>query len=253
MKDTIAVSNHIYDEEHAFLDREYLDKGHESRTKLEYEQEQGDLTQEQFNEQLGIELAYSWARIPKEFWDSTLRMRVQRTIGKEIFDYTENNTYDIKELGLGLTLLGGGIGYKTQSLYVAGGHLVRRGFKCFILLFDELVFFIKETWNNPLLKKELYNRLYQAEFFFLVEIPPHSDVSASVMQDLLGLLELRQNSSKPCILSANVAVTSFNEIDTGSFIGRILLPFVRVNKGLIVDEAANVDDMYQDRWRLIDG
>ncbi len=170
---------------------------------------------------------------------------------KELQVYFEN-AQQVRKYGLGLTLLGSGVGFRTHALYVVCRELVDRGFSCFTSAYDELVYFLKEAWSDSILKKELDAR-FGSDFFAFVEVPGGDDITSSIAQDLLARFHLRQASGLPTIFSVNTEATSLSTISTESFVGRLLAPFIRVNKPIVVEELGSVDEMYQDRWRLLDG
>jgi len=130
----------------------------------------------------------------------------------------------------------------------------RRRFTWYVrnAVYDELVYFLKEAWNDSLLKRELDER-FGSDFFAFVEVPGSGDITSSIRQDLLARFHLRQARSLPTIFSVNIETQSLSDIPSESFVGRLLAPFVRVNKPIVVEELGNVDEMYLDRWRLLDG
>jgi len=238
----------VYSEFHSILDREFLDRGYELKEQLETQ----GLSPEEFEKQLDMQLGYVRARIPAEFWDKSTRPRISsRMMWKELQAYFEN-AGTIRKRGLGLTLLGSGMGFRTQALYVVCRELVDRGFSCFTTAYDELVYFLKEAWSDPILKKELDVR-FGSDFFAFIEVPGGDDITSSIRQDLLARFHLRQARGLPTIFSVNIGAQSLSDVPSESFVGRLLAPFVRVNKPVVVEELGDVDEMYLDRWRLLDG
>jgi DNA replication protein DnaC len=237
----------VYGEEHALLELEYLERGYGARERLE----ELNLPSEEFSKRLKVQLGYIKARIPLEFWEENVVMRVPRAVGKEIQTYVENAS-QVRRFGLGLTLFGAGAGYKSQSLYVAGRVLVDRNFSCFFVTYDELIYLLKESWNDLLLKRELLERL-EFDFLFLIEVPESDDSPPSARQDLFGLMGLRQGRSLPTIFSVNTSISSLDNLLPKSAVGRLVLPFVRVNKPIFVENVGGTDTMYEDRWGLFDG
>lgn len=231
----------IYKEVHAILEQEYLDNGYKIKTQLI---NQGlDIKEQEVL--LQRYLKYSYAHIPQEFWEDKIPMRVPRVVCNELQTYVEHVTpYN----GLGLTLLSSSLGYSVQSLYIMGKRLIDKGFKCFTINLDELLYFLKESWNDSLLKNELRTRFQQVEFLFVFNIPVNITVSEAVMQDLLGILALRRSSNLSCILDV-VGLSSLNDVDPSTFAGRIILPYVYTNKPItILSNTVNVPELYKDKW-----
>jgi len=238
----------VYSEFHSILDREFLDRGYELKERLETQ----GLPPEEFEKQLDIQLGYVRARIPVEFWDKSGKLRISsRMMWKELQAYFGNAT-QVRRHGLGLTLLGSGIGFRTHALYVVCRELVDKGFSCFAVAHDELVYFLKEAWSDLVLKKELDVR-FGSDFFAFTEVPSGDDITSSIRQDLLARFHLRQARGLPTIFSVNIEAQSLSDIPSESFVGRLLVPFVRVNKPIVVEELGGVDEMYLDRWKLLDG
>lgn len=242
------MENRAYTEEHSILDLEFLDRGYEIRERLEAQ----NLPQEELRSELEVCLGYVRARIPEEFWDREAKPRVSnRSTWVALKSYFEHGTR-ARELGLGLTLIGSGVGHRTQSLYIVCRELVDRGLSCFVISYDELVFFLKEAWSDSMLRKELDQR-FRVNFFALVEIPYNDELIASVRQDLLARFQLRRAQNLSTIFSVNAAMQSISDISSQSLVGRLILPFVRVNKPIIVEEIGDMDAMYINRWELLDG
>ena len=243
------MSRRIYSEEHSILELEFLDRGYEIRDRLELL----DLSEEELDKQLGRRLEYVHARIPEEFWEPSTGRRVSsRETWKELRTYFEN-ARTARRHGLGLTLIGSGVGYRTQSLYVVCKELVDRGFSCFVVSYPELVYFLKEAWHNDILDRELGER-FRSDFLALVEIPHNSDdIIAAVKQDFLARFQMRLSKGLPIIFSIDTKASSLNAISSDSFAGRLLLPFVRVNRPIRVEDIGDADTMYMDRWSLLNG
>lgn len=238
----------VYSESHSILDLEYLDRGHDIKEQLAAL----ELPPEELEAQLNRQLGYIRARIPAEFWDKSTKPRIpSRMVWKELQAYFGKAAL-VHRRGLGLTLLGSGVGFRTQALYVVCRELVDRGFSCFTVAHDELVFFLKEAWSDSILKRELDTR-FGSDFFAFIEVPGGDDITSSIKQDLLARFHLRQVSSLPTIFSVNIEATSLSDIPADSFVGRLLAPFVRVNKPIVVEELGSADEMYLDQWGLLDG
>lgn len=238
----------VYTEQHGILDLEYLDRGYEVQARLEARQ----LPPDEFQQELETYLGYVRARIPEEFWDRKAKPRVSgRETWKELRLYFEQAS-KVRDGSLGLTLMGSGTGHRTQSLYVVCRELVDRGFACFVVSYDELIFFLKETWKDIILRKELDQR-FRADFFALVDIPSDDELIPSVRQDLLARFQLRRTQNLPTIFSVNTMAQSMSDISSTSLVGRLIYPFVRVNKPIVVTEIGDTDTMYIDRWRTLDG
>lgn len=238
----------VYNESHSILDLEFLTRGHEVKEQLVAQ----GLPPGELEEQLNRQLGYVRARIPVEFWDKSARSRIpSRRMWKELQAYF-GNAKQVREHGLGLTLLGSGIGFRTHALYAVCRELVDKGFVCFIVTYDELVYFLKEAWSDSLLKRELDVR-FRSDFFTFVEVPGGDDIASSIKQDLLARFHLRKASGLPTVFSINIEAQSLSNIPSESFVGRLLAPFVGVNKPVLVEELGNADEMYLDRWRLLNG
>jgi len=178
-------------------------------------------------------------------------MRAPREIVLELVKYV-NNAANMFKHGLGLTLVGPLPVYKLQPLYVVCRQLVDQDFSCFVVPYDELVFWVRESRENKLLGKELRER-FEVDFFFLVEIPDNDDPAITVRQELLARLEIRLDRNRPVILAVNSGILSLNDIMPGSFLGRLVLPLTRANKPLILEEVGDVDSMFEGKWGLLDG
>lgn len=239
--------SYVYTEEHSLLDLEYLDRGNEVTGKLVV----GDLSLEELAIRRERLLGYVRARIPEEFWGEVKTKAPSRQLLKELAGYVEHASR-VRELGLGLTLLGQSFGGRTQALYVVCKGLVDRGFSCFAVLYDELIYFAKESWNDLTLKRELDNR-FLCDFFVLAEIFGGDDVTASVKQDLVARCSLRRSRNLPTIFSVSLDIKSLNEISSDSFMGRLLFPFARVNKPISIEEVGDVNGLYVERWGLLSG
>lgn len=238
----------VYTEQHSALDLEYLDRGHKVRERLEALQ----LPPEEFQRELAVHLGYVRSRIPDEFWDRDSKPRVtDRETWKELKFYFEQAS-KIVDKGLGLTLLGSGAGRRTQSLYIVCRELVDRGFDCFVISYDELVFFIKEIWHDNILRLELDQR-FRAAFFALVDIPGEDELASSVRQDLLARFQIRRARNLPTIFSVNTTAQSMKDISSISLVGRLTYPFIRVNKPIVVEEMGDTDTMHMDLWGALDG
>lgn len=237
----------VYTEQHSVLDLEYLDRGYEIQERLEARQ----LPSDELQRELEIHLGYIRARIPEEFWDKKISPRVSREAWKEFKFYFEQAS-KVRASGLGLTLMGSGTGYRTQSLYVVCRELVDQGFTCFVVAYDELIFFLKETWKDLILRVELDQR-FRSDFLALVDIPGDDELSSSVRQDLLARFQIRRAQDRPTIFSVNTMAQSMNDISSTSLVGRLVYPFVRVNKPIVVEEIGDTDTMYMDRWGSLNG
>lgn len=238
----------VYTEHHSILDLEYLDRGYEVQERLKAQQ----LPSDKFQRVLDTQLGYIQARIPAEFWDKGAKPRVSgRKTWKELKLYFEQAS-KARGAGLGLTLMGRGTGNRTQSLYIVCRELVDQGFSCFVVFYDELIFFLKETWKDSILRKELDLR-FRADFFALVDIPDDDELTPSVRQDLLARFQLRRTRDLPTIFSVNTIAESMRDISPTSFVGRLIYPFVRVNKPIAVEEIGDTDTLYMDRWGSVIG
>ena len=147
--------------------------------------------------------------------------------------------------------MGGGAGRRTQSLYIVCRELVDQNFNCFVVSYDELVFFLKEAWSDSILRTELDQR-FRTDFFALVDIPSDDELTPSVRQDLLARFQTRRARNLPTIFSINTMAQSMRDISSTSLVGRLIYPFVRVNKPIVVAEMGDVDTMYTDNWGLLD-
>lgn len=232
----------VYTEQHSILDLEYLDRGYEIQERL---------AAQGLSQELEAYLGYVRARIPEEFWDKEISPRVSRETWKEFRVYFEQ-VPRVRDSGLGLTLMGSGIGYRTQSLYIVCRELVDRGFTCFVVSYDELIFFLKETWKDLILRAELDQR-FRTDFLALVDIPDDDELSSSVRQDLLARFQMRRAQNLPTIFSVNTRAQSMNDISSTTLVGRLVYPFVRVNKPIVVEEMGDTDTMYMDRWGSLNG
>lgn len=238
----------VYTEPHSILDLEYLDRGYAVQARLEKRQ----LPPDEFQLELETYLGYVKARIPEEFWDRSTKPRVSgRETWKELKLYFEHAS-EVRDRCLGLTLMGSGTGHRTQSLYVVCRELVDRGFSCFVVSYDELIFFLKEAWKDGILRKELDQR-FRTEFFALVDIPSDDELIPSVRQDLLARFQMRRTQNLPTIFSVNTMAQSMGDISSTSLVGRLIYPFVRVNKPIVVEEIGDTDTMYMDRWGNLNG
>jgi len=241
-------SDRVYLERHSILDLEYLDRGYEIKERLVAQQ----LPQDELQRALEAHLGYVSARIPEEFWDRELKSGVtDRKTWKELRSYFEQAP-KVRDGGLGLTLMGSGAGRGTQSLYIVCRELVNQGFDCFVVSYDELVFFLKETWHDSILRLELDQR-FHADFFALVDIPSDDELTTSVRQDLFARFQTRRARNLPTMFSVNTMAQSIRDISSTSLVGRLIYPFVRVNKPIVVEEMGDTDTMYTDRWRILDG
>ena len=238
----------VYTEPHSILDLEYLNRGYGVRARLETRQ----LPPDEFQQELETYLGYVGARIPEGFWDTKAKPRVSgRDTWKELKLYFEQAS-EVRARGLGLTLMGSGTGHRTQTLYVVCRELVDRGFSCFTVSYDELIFFLKEAWKDGILRKELDQR-FRTDFFALVDIPSDDELIPSVRQDLLARFQMRRTQNLPTIFSVNTMAQSMGDISSASLVGRLIYPFVRVNKPIVVAEIGDTDTMYRDRWGHLNG
>lgn len=237
----------VYNSGHGILGRDYLDAGHDVRLEIET----SDIPAADQRALLIQKLALVYARIPKHYWDPQADQLVaSRSTWRELVKYYENASR-VKSKGLGLTLIGKHSGNRTHSLYLVGREIIIRGYSCFIIYFDELVYFLKESWKDVLLKGELAER-FQSDFVFIVEIPEASELNETVRRDLLALCLLRLNKGLPVVFSVNMNLTTLDNIEPQSFIGRLILPFAPVNKPIIVEDIGSINDSYQVQWRQID-
>jgi len=241
-------SDRVYIEQHSILDLDYLDRGYEIKERLEAQQ----LPPDEFKRALEAHLGYVSARIPEEFWNRELKSGVtDRKTWKELRSYFDQ-ALKVRGGGLGLTLMGIGTGSRTQSLYIVCRELVDQGFDCFVVSYDELVFFLKETWHDSILRSELDQR-FLTDFFAIVDIPSDDELTAAVRQDLLARFQTRRARNLPTIFSVNTMAQSIRDISSTSLVGRLIYPFVSVNKPIVVEETGNTATMYKDRWSILDG
>lgn len=238
--------NYTYSDDHSIIDHEYLDQGNEIKENL---QSQG-LQPQQFETERKRLFSYARARIPKTHWDQDSRFRTSRAALSVLTGYVESSQR-VRKYGLGLTIFGIQPVCKLQPVYIMARQLVDGGFSCFIVAYDELIFWLKEIREDRVLRQELDER-FEVDFFFLVEIPDNDDLTASLRQDLLARLELRCQRYRPNIFAVNTALKSVNDILPNSFLGRLILPFAAVNKPLTIEDLGHVEQLYKQRWKLLD-
>jgi hypothetical protein len=235
--------SYVYAEEHSLLDLEYLDRGNDAVRRFTSD-DSTDFKRESL-------LGYVYARIPEEFWSMDKLRAPSRQLLKELVNYSENAS-QVRSLGLGITFLGRSFGGRTQALYSVCKELVDKGFSCFVISCDEFVYLAKEAWNDFILKRELDAR-FSCDFFVLAEVFDGSDIAAAVRQDLVARCSLRRSRCLPMMFSVGLDVKSLSDIPTDSFIGKLLLPFARVNKPIVTEEIGDVDNLYVERWQLLNG
>jgi len=237
-----------YVDEHAYLERESLDKGNRVREELLTQ----DLTTEEFESLLNLRLDFVYARLPMEFWEEAAPVGVSRALLKEVDEYVKYHRRAYKR-GLGLTLLGSNFSGKLSALYYLCRGLVLQRFKCFTVTYSQLTFFLRECKDNAMLKFELSDRL-NADFFFLLGVPESDELPIFVKQDLFACLELRLSSERPTFFSAETRCSSLNDLLPDSLLGRILVPFTRVNKLIVANDSVDLDLLHRERWDgMIDG
>lgn len=230
----------MFTEDHGIIITEYLEVGNKVKKDLLSR----NLPTEEYDTLLSSYLAYVHARLPNEFWGD-YKLNIKRNTSKEIDKYVKN-AITIKNNGIGLTLIGNQLGIKTEICYSIIKRLVDEGFTCFTIYFDELVYMIKESRDNKLIKYELNGRL-QSDFFLVLDIPDSIDVS-SIIQDVVALLLLRKSNQLPILFTVNTNYTSLNDIPITSFLGRLILPFTRVNKFMVIEDTSDLDNLMNSKW-----
>ena len=234
-----------YEDEHGLLVEEYLIRGTEVKSELLKKFS----VLEDFERELPKYLGYVYARIPTEIWDKTsVRVDLQRQVARNITTYIEKSV-DIRRKGLGLTILGDYSSYKTYNLYIVAKCLVDKGFTVFTLTLDEFLFFLRETRDSKILKNELLSRIKEPDFVFLLDVPEQIEMNTT-SQDLLALLSLRLSRSLPVIFTVNSNYTDIQSIPIVTLLGRLLLPFMRVNKLIIITdpEGINLGNIVEEKW-----
>lgn len=239
--------SYTYTEEHGTIGYEYLDRGNRLRDQLLAK----DLDSDTFDAELNRMLEYIYARIPEEYWDARLKTRISRIALTELKNYVRTAA-QMRNHGLGLSIISTRPVHKLQPLYVTTRELVDAGFRCFVVGYDELVFWLRELRDNPALKQELRER-FEVDFFFLVEIPDNDELSPTLRQDLLASLQMRISRGRPVVLAVNSSLRSLDDILPNSFLGRLVLPFSSVNKPLIVEDLGTTDTLFKDKWGQLSG
>lgn len=238
---------HQYIDSHSILEREYLERGNKLREELS----QAKLSPEEFDKVLNLKLDFIFARLPVEFWEGRLPPRVPRSLVKELSAYVANCVY-MYRYGLGLSLVSLRFNSKVSALYYLCGALITKGYKCFTSSYSQLVYLLRESRDDVILKEELAER-FKADFFFLLDVPETDEIPAFVKQDLLAHLELRLVGERSVLFTAETGATSLNELPTDSLLGRVLIPFAKANKLIRVEDNMDLDLLYEDRWGLVSG
>lgn len=241
------MSRYVYSDEHGILSEEFLSRGSLVKETLKAE----EFSPETFEAELAKQLGYVYARIPVDYCGGELSPKISRTVLLELTRYVEKAAW-VRKYGLGLTLISPRPVFKLQPLYVTARRLVDEGFSCFTALYDELIFWLKETREYTLLGEELRDR-FGVDFFFLMEVPEEDELSNTLRQDLLARFGMRKTRGQPTLFAINSSSTSLNSILPNSFLGRLILPFSNLNKPLIVEDLGDVDSMFEDKWRKLDG
>jgi len=234
-----------YAEDHSIIEREYLDQ----LSKVKEELEAGDLDPQQLDAEFMRIRGYARARVPEEYWHPDTPFAISRTVVPILTKYVRNSQRAARH-GLGLTICSPQPVCKLQPVYLMAVRLVDNGFSCFIATYNELIFWLKESWRDRLLRQELDAR-FSVSFFFLVEIPDNDELTPSLRQDLLARLDLRNSRHLPSVFTVNTPLQSMNGVYPNTFLGRLLLPFAAVNRPLIVEDLGQVDQLYEQRWEVL--
>lgn len=238
-------SEFIYLDDHGVIGREYLDQLVQLKTKLE----SNSLNPEQFDTELMRLKEYAWARIPREYWRQHTPLTFSRAILPTVTRYL-NNLQQATKYGLGFTLFSPNPVYKLSHIYRMAIQLADDS-SCFVVTYNELIFWLKELREEALLKQELADR-FRASFLFLVEIPDQDELTAALKQELTGRLEARRQSLLPTLFAVNSPTQSLDELLPNSFLGKLLLPFSAVNKPLFMEELLPVEQLHEQKWNLLD-
>jgi len=243
---------YTYTDEHSVIELESLERGNAEVDKLQVFVNSGRWTPKQYSYELERRYRYIKARIPEQYWNLHLLDNISRTIYSAISDY-ESNLNRMVSYGLGFTFLGEGFKQTVMSLLARDlCDLTKdKELVVFVVTYVELVYFFRQSWNDPLLKAELNNR-FDVDFFFLVDIPSSDVTNYQILTELLARLQLRIGYNLPTFLSVNVKATSLNDILRDSFVGQIVFPFASVNKPIVIDEICNYDMLYERKWELAD-
>lgn len=235
----------VYTEDHSVIGIEYLDQLVQIREDVEAR----GVDPVQTDAELMRLRGYARARIPKEYWSQATPLTFSRAILPTITQYLNNSQQAMKH-GLGLTLFSTNPVYKLHHIYSIAMRLVGKA-SCFIVTYNELIFWLKGLREDIPLKRELDDR-FRASFFFLIEIPDQDEISASIKQEFMGRLEARRQTPLPTLFTVNSSIRSLDEIFPNSFLGRILLPFSAVNKSLFVEELLPIEQLHEQKWKLLD-
>lgn len=201
--------------------QEYLELGSKIKSDLLAK----SLPPEEFDKQFSLYLAYTYARIPPEYWEFNPSMG--RSVSRVVNKFIEEAA-----VGVGLTLAGSHPFAKTDILYYIARKLTEKGHTCFTLYFDEFLYIVKESKESRVLKLELADRI-KSSYFFLLDVPEVVDASPFI-QDAIALMLLRKGSRLSTSFSVNTSF-SLEDISVSSFLGRLILPFNKVNKFLVID------------------
>ena len=235
-----------FTEEHGLLGEEYLETGNKLKDDLIKK-----LAPELIYPELDRYLVYVYARIPSEFWDiNSLPNSLQRKIMIDLNTYIEKASI-IRKQGLGLTVIGGMSSYKTYILYTVIKKLIDSKFTAFTISLDEFLFFLRESRDSKVLKGELYDRIKEVDFFFVLDVPEQIETS-TIAQDFLAMLSLRLNRGLPVIFTVNTNYPDLTSMTTNTLLGRLLSPFARVNKLITIpDSEDNNINVVEEKWRSL--
>lgn len=240
-----SPTDFVYSEDHSIIDREYLDQLVQIKTDVDA----SGLDPMQADAELMRLKEYARARIPREYWHQHAPLTLPRVILPTVTKYLNNPQRAMKH-GLGFTLFSPHPVYKLPHIYRMAAQLADNT-SCFVVTYNELIFWLKGLREDLLLKQELRSR-FRVSFLFLVEIPNQDELTASLRQELVGRLEARRQSLLPTLFAVNSPTQSLDEIFPGAFLGKLLLPFAAVNAPLFMEELLPMEQLYEQKWKLLD-